>query len=83
MQIYPVANARHHMMIFIYFIYIYIICMRAQSHALGTRTKFQLEILTINVIFGIVYFREITLESSWNVSETGPRHQGNRMISVK
>ena len=24
MQIYPVANARHHMMIFIYFIYIYI-----------------------------------------------------------
>ena len=26
------------------------------------RTKFQLEILTMNVIFGIVYFREIILE---------------------
>ena len=40
--------------------------------ALGTRTKFQLEILTINVISGIVYFREIILESSRNVSETTP-----------
>ena len=40
--------------------------------ALGTRTKFQLEILTINVIAGIVYFREIILESSRNVSETTP-----------
>ena len=39
----------------------------------GTRTKFQLEILTINVITGIVYFREIILESSLNVSETTPR----------
>ena len=39
------------------------LCMCAQSHALGTRTKFQLEILTINVISGIVYFREIILES--------------------
>ena len=38
--------------------------------ALGTRTKFQLEILTINVISGIVYFRKIILESSQNVSET-------------
>ena len=27
--------------------------------ALGTRTKFQYEILTINVISSIVYFREI------------------------
>ena len=44
--------------------------MCAQSMALGTRTKFQLEILTINVISGIVYFREIILESSRNVSET-------------
>ena len=35
-------------------------------------TKFQLEILTINVISGIVYFREIVLESSRNVSETTP-----------
>ena len=39
------------------------ICMCAQSHALGTHTKFQLEILTINVISGIVYFRKIILES--------------------
>ena len=46
------------------------LCTCAQSHALGTRTKFQLEILTINVISGIVYFREIILESSRNVSET-------------
>ena len=33
----------------------------------------QLVILTINVITGIVYFREIILESSRNVSETTPR----------
>ena len=39
---------------------------------LGTRTKFQLEIVTIDVISSIVYFREIILESSWNVSETTP-----------
>ena len=48
------------------------LCSCAQSHALGTRTKFQLEILTINVITGIVYFREIILESSQNVNETTP-----------
>ena len=30
------------------------LCMCAQSHALGTHTKFQLEILTVNVISGIV-----------------------------
>ena len=48
------------------------LCMSAQSMALGTRTKFELEILTINVISGIVYFREIILESSRNVSETPP-----------
>ena len=40
--------------------------------ALGTRTKFQFEILTMNVISSIVYFREIILESSRNVSETTP-----------
>ena len=34
------------------------------------RTKFQLEILIINVISDIVYFREIILGSSRNVSET-------------
>ena len=43
-----------------------------QSHALGTRAKFQLEILTTNMISGIVYFREIILESSQNVCETTP-----------
>ena len=48
------------------------LCTCAQSHALGTRTKFQLEILTINVISGMVYFREIILESSRNVSKTTP-----------
>ena len=49
-----------------------------QSHALGTRTKFQLEILTMNVISDIVYFREIVLESLLNVSDTipwGPFHE--------
>ena len=49
------------------------LCTCAQSNALGTRTKFQLEILTINVISGIVYFCEISLESLLNVSETTPR----------
>ena len=44
--------------------------MCAQSHALGTRTKSKLEILTRNVISDIVYFREIILESLQNVSET-------------
>ena len=48
------------------------LCECAQSHALGTCTKFQLEILTINVISGIVYFREIILESSRSISETTP-----------
>ena len=47
--------------------------MCAQSPTLGTRTKFQLEILTINMISGMVYFREIILECSRNVSETTPR----------
>ena len=46
--------------------------MCAQSHALSTCTEFQLEILTINVILGTVYFRKIILESSWNISETTP-----------
>ena len=48
------------------------LCTCAQSHALGTCTKFQLEILTINVLSGIVYFCEILLKSSRNVSETTP-----------
>ena len=53
--------------------------MCAQSHALGTCTKFQLEIITINVTSGrsgIVYFREIILESSRNISETTPWRHG-------
>ena len=50
------------------------LCTCAQSHALGTRTKFQLELLTINVLSGFVYFCEIILESSRNVSETTPRY---------
>ena len=41
--------------------------------ALGTHTKFQLDILTINPISGIVYFHEIILKSSQNISETTPR----------
>ena len=40
--------------------------------ALGTRTKFQFDILTINVISSVLYFRDIILESSRNVSETTP-----------
>ena len=48
------------------------LCTWAQSYALGTRTKFQHKILTINVISGIVYFRDIILESSRTLSETTP-----------
>ena len=48
------------------------LCTCAQSHALGTLTKFQLEILPLNVISGIVYLHEIILESLWNVSEITP-----------
>ena len=48
------------------------LCTCAQSKALGTRTNFQIEILTINVISGVVYFRENILGSSRNVSETTP-----------
>ena len=46
--------------------------MCAQSLALGTRTNFQIEILTINVISGVVYYRENILGSSRYVSETAP-----------
>ena len=48
------------------------LCTCAQSHAFDTRAKFQLEILTRNMISGIEYFREITLENLWNVGETTP-----------
>ena len=53
------------------------LCTCAQSHALGTCTKFHLEILTINVISGIVYFRKIILDISWNISETTPNLSGS------
>ena len=49
------------------------ISMCVQSHALGTRTKFQLEILIRTMIPAIHKFRENILESSRNVSETPPR----------
>ena len=48
------------------------LCMCIQIHALGTHTKFRLEILTLNVIYTVANFREIILESSRNVSETTP-----------
>ena len=48
------------------------VCVRAQSHDLCTRTKFQPEILTINVISDKVYFREIMSGSPLNVCETLP-----------
>ena len=48
-------------------------CTCAQRYHLGTRTKFQLEILTINVISGIAYFRDMIFERSRNVSETTSR----------
>ena len=49
------------------------LCTCAQSHALGTHTKFQLEILTTDVISGIVYFHEIILKSK--TLETQPPGQ--------
>ena len=49
------------------------ICMCAQSIALGTRTKFQLEILIRSTISAIHKFRDNFLESSRNFSETTPR----------
>ena len=49
-------------------------CTCAQSMALGTHTKFQLEILIRGTIFAIHKFGENILESSLNVSETSPRY---------
>ena len=48
------------------------LCTCAQSMALGTRTKFQLELLIRSAISAIHKFRENILESSRNVSETTP-----------
>ena len=48
------------------------ICVCAQSMALGTRTRFKLEILIRSIISTIHNFRENILGSSWNISETTP-----------
>ena len=48
------------------------LCTCAQSMALGTCTKFQLEILIRSTISAIYKFRENILENSQNVSETPP-----------
>ena len=48
------------------------LCTRVQSMALGTHTKFQLEIHIRSTIFAINRFRENILESLQNVSETTP-----------
>ena len=50
------------------------LCTCTQGHALGTRTKFQLEILIRSTILVIYRFRENVLESSRNVSETPPKN---------
>ena len=42
------------------------------KHSLGTRTKFQCEILIRSIISAIHKFREDVLESSLNVIETIP-----------
>ena len=57
------------------------LCPCAQSHALGTRTKLQLEFLIINVITGIVYSREIISKRSGNVSETTPGAFATAMLT--
>ena len=49
--------------------------------ALGTRTKFQLEILTRITISAIHKFRENILESSWKLCETTPSHS-SRIVSA-
>ena len=49
------------------------LCACAQSMALGTRTKFQLEILIRSTISAIHKFRDNILESWPKVSETAPR----------
>ena len=48
------------------------LCTCAQSMALGTRTKFQFEMLIGSAISATHKFRENILESSQNVSETTP-----------
>ena len=48
------------------------LCTCAQSHALGTCTKFQLELLMRRTILVIYKFWENVLESSQNIRETPP-----------
>ena len=52
------------------------------AHDLGTRTRFQAEIFVINVIFDTVYFHEIILKSSRNVSKTSRRSFNCDCITV-
>ena len=49
------------------------LCTCAQNMAVGTRTKFQLEILIRSMIFAIHKFGDNILESLRNVSETTTR----------
>ena len=49
------------------------LCTCAQSMALGTRTKFQLEMVIGSAISATNKFRENILESSRNVNEATPR----------
>ena len=58
------------------------LCTCAQSMALGTHTKFQLEILIRGTISAIHKFWENILESSRNVSETTPRLQMCKIENV-
>ena len=52
------------------------LCTCAQSMALGTRTKFQLEMLIKNTISAKHEFQANILESLWNVNETPYRSLG-------
>ena len=56
-------------------------CTCAQSKALGTRTKFQLEIIITSTNCAIHKFWDNFLESSRNVSETTPRPSATTMIT--
>ena len=58
------------------------LCACAQSTALGTCTKFQLEILIRSTISAIHKFRGNILESSWNISETPPARTSKAMVLV-
>ena len=59
------------------------LCMCTQSHALGTRLKFQLEILIGTKISAIHKFHDNILESLRNVSETTPWNQTSFIFTLK